>query len=39
MNVAAFFAFLVEAVRSRGSLIAIGLACWSLAEVVAHWPS
>jgi hypothetical protein len=37
--VAAFLAFVVDAVRTRGSLIAIGLACWVLTEVIAHWPS
>lgn len=35
---AAFVAFTVEAVRTRGSLIAIGLACWVLAEVITRWP-
>jgi hypothetical protein len=36
--VLAFAFFTVEAVRSRGSLIAIGLACWALAEVITRWP-
>lgn len=35
---AAFAAFVVDAVRTRGSLIAIGLACWVLTEVITHWP-
>jgi cell division protein FtsW (lipid II flippase) len=30
--------FVIEAVRTRGSLIALGLAAWVLAELVVRWP-
>jgi hypothetical protein len=34
----AFGFFIVEAIRSRGSLLALGLAAWVLAEIVVAWP-
>lgn len=36
--VVAFVLFIVEAVRSRWSLLALGLATWVLAEVILAWP-
>jgi len=36
--VAAFVLFIVEAIRSRWSLLAIGLACWVLSEIILRWP-
>ena len=36
--VVAFAAFAFEAIRSRGGLIAIGLALWVLAEIILAWP-
>jgi len=31
--------FIVEAVRTRGSLVALGLAAWVVAEIVIRWPA
>jgi hypothetical protein len=31
--------FIGEALRTRGSLIALGLAAWVVAEIVTRWPA